>query len=84
MTERTLEELSQDSKDAFESKEWQEAANCLHEAISRFPQPHGSRLKQGTDGSIVIGVQRPKLFRGEQVHNLNGEPEFLEVDEPLP
>lgn len=81
MSERTLLELSQASKTAFESRNWQEATNCLSEAVERFEQPHGSRLKQGADGSIVIGVQRPKLFRGEPVKDLNDQPLFEEVDE---
>jgi hypothetical protein len=83
MSDRTLVELSHDAKTAFESRNWQEASNCLAEAVSRFPQPEGSRLKQGGDGSIVIGVKKAKLVNGEVATGLDGEYITEEVEKSV-
>lgn len=82
--ERTLNELSEDAKSNFAAGNHQEATNLLNEAVERFPFVEGSRLKQGSDGSFVVGVKKRKMFRGEPVNGLDGKPEFVEVDEPLP
>lgn len=55
----TLAELSQKSKTHFESREWQEAANCLNEARERFPMEEGT-LVQDSDGSIKLEVEDGK------------------------
>lgn len=81
MSDRTLLELSQDAKTAFESRNWQEATNCLNEARERFPQVEGRRLKQAGDGSIVMGVMKPKTFRGEPLRDSDGGQLYEEVDE---
>jgi hypothetical protein len=83
MNDRTLVELSHDAKTAFESRNFQEASNCLAEAVSRFPQPEGSRLKQGSDGSIVIGVKQAMVVNGEPVVGPDGEYVTREVEKSV-
>lgn len=83
MSDRTLVELSHDAKTAFESRNWQEASNCLAEAVSRFPQSEGSRLKQGSDGSIMIGVKQAVVVNGEPVTGPDGEYVTKEVDKSV-
>lgn len=70
MSERTLAELSAASKTHFESREWQDATNCLIEARERFPQTPAAgelsrKLVQAGDGSIAVETEKPHP-RGEQ------------------
>ena len=54
MTEKTLVELSAESKTKFGAGEHHAAARILTEARNRFPQEKGDEIDQGPDGSLLI------------------------------
>jgi hypothetical protein len=53
----TLTELSEKSKRHFESREWQEAANCLNAARELYGDGGDEILVQDSDGSIKVQYQ---------------------------
>jgi hypothetical protein len=54
MSDKSLVQLSEESKALFASGKHHDASKLFTEAVERFPQAKGDRIDQGPDGTLCI------------------------------